>query len=175
VLIKEVYPSGPLGKAGIKSGEVIQSVDGAPVDDMQSLNYRTATHRPGDNVRMHVATGKSGRDVTVALVLPPEIPAREATTIGGRNPLTGARVENISPVTATELQMDVMAHGVAIVSVNPSGIAANYGFQTGDIVRNINGANIDRVGELVRLLNGTSHWDMVIERDGRKLTLSVEG
>src|SRR5271156_2135673 len=92
VLIKEIYPGGPLGKAGIKSGEVVQSVDGAPVDDMQSLNYRTATHRPGDNVRMHVATGKRGRDVMVALVLPPENPAREATTIGGRNPLTGARV-----------------------------------------------------------------------------------
>jgi S1-C subfamily serine protease len=175
VLIKEVYPGGPLGKAGIKSGEIVQSVDGEPVDDMQSLNYRTATHRAGDSVRMHVAAGKGGRDVMVTLTLPPENPAREATTIVGRNPLTGARVENISPLTATELQMDVMAHGVAIVSVNPNGIAANYGFQTGDIVRNVNGANIERVGELVRCLNGANRWDMVVERDGRKLTLSVEG
>jgi len=53
--------------------------------------------------------------------------AFEAATIGGRNPLTGARVENISPAAATELQMDVMAKGVAIVAVNASGIAANQG------------------------------------------------
>jgi len=174
VLIKDVYPGGPLSRAGVKSGEVVQSVDGVAVDDMQSLNYRTATHRPGDNVKMHVAQGKAARDVNVTLALPPETPPRDTTTIGGRNPLTGARVMNISPASATELQMDVMAKGVAILSVNPSGIAANYGFQRGDIVRAINGNAIDRVGELVRVLNGTNQWDMVIERGGRRLTLSVQ-
>jgi len=175
VLIKDVYPGGPLSRAGIKSGEVVQSVDGIAVDDMQSLNYRTATHRVGDSVKMHVAAGKTARDVTVTLALPPENPPRETTTIAGRNPLTGARVLNISPAAATELQMDVMAKGVAIISVNPNGIAANYGFQPGDIVRTINGVNINRVGELVRVLNATNQWDMVIERGGRKLTLSVQG
>jgi serine protease Do len=175
VLIKDIYPGGPLSRAGIKSGEVVQSVDGVAVDDMQSLNYRTATHRPGDNVKMHVASGKTARDVTVTVALPPENPPRETATIGGRNPLTGARVLNISPAAATELQMDVMAKGVAIISVNPNGIAANYGFQPGDIVRSINGVNINRVGELVRSLNNANQWDMVIERGGRKLTLSVQG
>jgi serine protease Do len=175
VLIKDVYPGGPLAQAGVKSGEVVQSVDGTAVDDMQSLNYRTATHRAGDSVKMHVAAGKAGRDVTVRLALPPETPPREAATIGGRNPLTGARVENISPATATELQIDLLAKGVAIVSVNASGIAANYGFQQGDIVCSINGAAINRVGDLVRILNASNRWDMVVERGGRKLTLSVEG
>jgi serine protease Do len=68
-----------------------------------------------------------------------------------------------------------MSKGVAIMSVNSTGIAANYGFQAGDIVRNINGAPINRVGELMHVLNGTNHWDMVVERDGRRLTLSVDG
>jgi serine protease Do len=175
VLIKDVYPGGPLAKAGIKEGEVVQSVDGVPVDDMQSLNYRTATHRAGESVRMHVLAGKAARDVTVTLALPPESPPKEIVTIAGRNPLTGARVENLSPAAATELQMDVMAKGVVIIGVNPSGIAANYGFQPGDIVRSINGASINRSGELVRALNGTNQWDMVIERGGRRLTLSVQG
>jgi len=175
VLIKDVYPGGPLSRAGIKSGDVVQSVDGAAVDDMQSLNYRTATHRPGDNVKMHLVSGKVGRDVTVTLALPPENPPRETTTIAGRNPLTGARVINVSPAAAIEMQMDVMAKGVVITAVNSNGIAANYGFQPGDIVRSVNGVNITRVGELVRTLNGVNQWDLVIERGGRKLTLSVQG
>ncbi|HEU0097072.1 MAG TPA: PDZ domain-containing protein, partial [Rhizomicrobium sp.] len=120
-------------------------------------------------------SGKQSRDVTVTLALPPESPPREATTIGGRNPLTGARVENVSPATAIELQMDVMARGVAIVSPGANGFAARYGFQPGDIISSINGAKINRVGELVRTLNGANHWDMVIERAGRKLTLQVDG
>src|SRR6185312_9756956 len=104
----------------------------------------TATHRAGDTVKMHIAAGKQGRDVTVTLALPPENPPREATTIAGRNPLTGAKVENVSP--------------------GNNGFAARYGFQPGDIIRSINGATINRVGELVRVLNAANHWDMVIER-----------
>ena len=49
VLIKDVYPGGPLANAGVQSGDVVPAVDGAAVDDMQSLNYRIATHKPGDS------------------------------------------------------------------------------------------------------------------------------
>ena len=97
------------------------------VDDMQSLNYRTATHQAGDSVSMHVAAGKAARDVTVTVALPPENPPREVQTIAGRNPLTGAKVENLSPAAATELQMDVMAKGVAIVAVSPNGYRRQLG------------------------------------------------
>jgi serine protease Do len=175
VLIKDVYPGGPLARAGVREGDVVQSMDGVAVDDMQSLNYRTATHRPGDAVKMRVATGRNVRDVTVTLALPPETPPRETTTIGGRNPLTGAQVANLSPALANELQTDVMARGVVILSAGNTGFAGRYGFQPGDIIRSINGASINRVGELVRILNGANSWDMVIERGGRRLTLSVDG
>ena len=173
VLIKEVYPGGPLSKAGVKSGEVVQSVDGVQVDDIQSLNYRAATHRAGDSARMLVLAGKAGRDVTVTLALPPETPPREAQTIGGRSPMTGATVENLSPAAAAELQMDAMAHGVAVVSIG-NGFATRY-FQPGDIVRSVNGSPVNRVGDLVKALNGANSWILVVERGGRRFQFSVNG
>src|SRR5581483_12465828 len=109
------------------SGDVVLAVDGAAVDDMQGLNYRIATHKPGDNVRLHVHAGGGNRDVTVRLALPPENPPRDVTTVGGRNPLTGAKVENLSPAVNTELQLDLMAHGVVVMSPGDS-IAAQQGF-----------------------------------------------
>jgi serine protease Do len=175
VLIKEVYPGGPLARAGVGSGDVVETVDGAAVDDMQSLNYRTATHRAGDTVKMRVLSNGKTREVAVVLALPPETPARDLRTVAGRNPLTGARVENVSPATATELQIDLMSKGVAIVSTENGTIAANYGFQPGDIIRSVNGQRIASVAELVRALNASSRWDLVIERGGRQLTLSVQG
>jgi serine protease Do len=175
VLIKDIYPGGPLANAGVKSGEVVLSVDGAAVDDMQSLNYRIATHKPGESVKVHVESGRAARDVSVALALPPENPPRELTTIAGRNPLTGAKVENLSPAVALELQADLLAKGVVILSVDPNSYSGNYGFQPGDIVRGVNGVSINRAGDLVRALNGANHWDLVIERGNRRMTLSVEG
>ncbi len=61
VLIKDVYPGGPLANAGVKTGEVVQSVDGAEVDDMQSLNYRIATHKPGETVKHAYRSGQERR------------------------------------------------------------------------------------------------------------------
>src|SRR5436305_6780683 len=91
VILKSVYPGGPAATAGLHTGDVVLAVDGASVDDIQGLNYRIATHRPGDTVRLHVHAGGGTRDVAVKLVLPPESPPRQVTTIGGRNPLTGAK------------------------------------------------------------------------------------
>jgi Do/DeqQ family serine protease len=51
VLVKSVYPGGPVAIAGLKTGDVVIAVDGAEVDDMQGLNYRIATHKPGDVVK----------------------------------------------------------------------------------------------------------------------------
>jgi Do/DeqQ family serine protease len=175
VLLRSVYPGGPAANAGLKTGDVVFSVDGQPVNDMQSLNYRIATHKPGDVVKMHVHLGKQASDVSVTLALPPENPPRDVQTIGGRNPLTGARIENLSPAVATELQLPLMARGVVLVSVAAGTPSGGYGFQPGDVVREVNGAEIRSTSELQRALSGTNHWDLVIDRGGQRLTLSVDG
>jgi len=175
VLIKDIYPGGPLAAAGVRSGEVVQSVDGNEVDDMQALSYRVATHKPGDRIRVHVAAGKSARDVTVTVALPPETPPRETQAVGGRNPLGGAKIANLSPAAALDLGLDLFSKGVAIVSVDDSSYAAAQGFQTGDIIRSVNGAEITKVGDLTRALNAASRWNVVLERGGRRATLSFAG
>jgi len=175
VLLKSVYPGGPMANAGVHTGDVVLAIDNANVDDMQSLNYHIATHKPGDAVKLRVRSGASTRDVEVKLTVPPENPPRDATTIGGRNPLTGAKVENLSPAVATELQMDLMARGVVVVTSGQS-IAAQQGFQPGDIIRAVNGSEIRSVDQLKNALaNAGGQWNMIIDRGGQRLTLSVEG
>ncbi|MBI3677677.1 MAG: Do family serine endopeptidase [Proteobacteria bacterium] len=175
VLLKSVFPKGPAANAGLKVGDVVLAIDGFSVDDMQSLNYRIATHKAGDAPSVKVASGGQVREVTVKLELPPESTPRQATTITGRNPLTGAKVENLSPAVALDLQMNANAKGVVVVSPGNS-IAAQQGFQEGDIVRSINGVTITNVSNLTAALEqANGQWDMVIERDGHMLTLSVGG
>ena len=174
VLLKTVYPGGPAARAGLKVGDVVLAIDGVTVDDMQALNYRIATHNAGDAPTMKVSSNGQAHDVPVKLALPPDIP-RQATTIGGRNPLTGARVENLSPAAALDLQLEPTETGVVVVTAGRS-IAANQGFAPGDIVRSINGQAIHNVGDLNRALTqADGHWDMTIDRGGRRLTLNVDG
>jgi len=176
VVLKNIYPGGPAAQAGLKTGDVVLSVDGADVDDMQSLNYRIATRRPGEVAHFKVSTDGRTRDVGVKLALPPENPPRASQTIGGRNPLTGARVENLSPAVATDLQMNLFAKGVVIRSVNDNTFAGRYGFQPGDVIRSVNGQPVANVGHLQKLLNDAGgHWDLVIDRAGQRLSLTVDG
>jgi serine protease Do len=176
VLLKSIYPDGPAASAGLKTGDVVLSVEGADVDDMQSLNYRIATRKPGDTVRLKIANDGHTREVSVKLGLPPESPRRESQTVGGRNPLTGARVENLSPAVAVDLQMNLFAKGVVIRGISPNTISSQYGFQPGDVVRSVNGQSVGSVGQLRRLLDSAGrHWDLVIDRGGQRLSLTVDG
>ena len=175
VLIKDVYPGGPLANAGVKSGDVVQAVNGTPVNDVQALNYRIATHAPGARVRVAVASGKATRDVMATVALPPENPPRETQTIAGRNPLSGAKVENLSPAVALDLGADLFAKGIAVTKVPDNSLAAAQGFRPGDIIRGINGVEVDSTGELVRALNAATRWQVTLERGGRRITASFAG
>jgi serine protease Do len=176
VLIKSVYPGGPAANAGIRSGDVVLSVDDSDVDDMQSLNYRIATHRPGEVVKLAVLAAGQKRAVSATLALPPENPPRDVTVISGRNPLAGAKVENLSPAVASDLQLGFSAKGVVLVSIADNTFSSNYGFQPGDVIRSVNGADIRAVVDLKRALaTANDHWDLVIERGDQRLTLSVSG
>jgi serine protease Do len=175
VLLKSVYPGGPAANAGLHTGDVIFSVDGQPVDDMQSLNYRIATKKPGEKVKLHVHLGRKPADIEAALALPPENPPRELQPVGGRNPLTGSKIENLSPAVATELQMPLMANGAVIVSVTPGTPSGGYGFQPGDIVRGVNGATIHNVRDLQKALAGATAWSLIVDRGNQRMTLNVQG
>ncbi|TSB18716.1 PDZ domain-containing protein, partial [Streptomyces benahoarensis] len=62
-----VTPGGPGAKAGIKGGDVITRLDGAPVHGGEELIVKIRSHRPGDTLTLTLRRG--GKDRTVRLTL----------------------------------------------------------------------------------------------------------
>jgi Do/DeqQ family serine protease len=172
VLIAQVHPRSPAAQAGIRRGDVVISLDGFDVGDSNALRYRVATRRPGDTISVRYWRDGMVQTVSLRVALPPD-DARKETTIGGANPMQGARVANITPALADEMQMDMMAAGVVVLAIADASQAERFGFEQGDIIRQINGARIETVAQLRRALDGADGWEIALQRGSRTLTLAV--
>lgn len=62
-----VNPGGAGAKAGIKGGDVVTAVDGAPVHSAQELIVKIRSHRPEDRLALTVERDGKGREVTLVL------------------------------------------------------------------------------------------------------------
>jgi serine protease Do len=172
VLIAQVHPQSPAARAGIRRGDVVVAVDGFEVADSNALRYRVATRRPGDMVSVRYWRDGAVQTVPLSVALPPD-DSRNETTIAGANPMQGARVANITPALADEMQMDLMASGVVVVAIAGASPADRFGFEQGDVIRQINGARIQTVAELRRALDSADAWQIALQRGDRLLNLAV--
>ncbi len=168
-LVADVWPGGAAADAGLRQGDVIVSVDGLPVVDAAGVTYAMSNHRPGEAVRLGIRRGRAQQQATLRAEPPPATPARDQRTIGGRNPLAGATVVNLSPAVADELGLDLFQAGVLVT--NPGrDVAVQAGFRGGDIIRAVNGRRVESVRDLVTALESGARWEVTIQRGDRTVT-----
>ena len=174
-LIAEVYAGGPAARAGLRQGDLIIAADGLPVEDEGVLNYRVATHKPGEAIQLTVKAGRSERKVEVRLETPPGAGSRDDRLLTGRQPLSGATVVTLSPAVAEEYGLDPGLNGVMIVKL-ADGLAARQGFQPGDIIRQVNGQAITSTAGLAASLARPQGggWRITLERKGERITVDFE-
>ena len=176
VLIDEVYASGPADRAGIRVGDVVLLVKERPVDDPDSLDYRIATAPVGGAVAVKLSRRGEERTVSLRVEAPPEEPLRETTRLGGRHPLTGATVANMSPALAEELSEGRYRPGVAILELYSGSPAKRLGFRIGDRILEVNGQPVTSVATLKKTTNQRrKRWRIAFRRGGKTLNLVIGG
>jgi Do/DeqQ family serine protease len=174
-LVASVAPNSPAASAGLKPGDLIVSVDGQDVEDPNAFDYRFATKPLGGNARLGVVRGGREQTVTVGLQVAPETP-RDEIVLRSRSPFSGAKVANLSPALADELQVRNVEEGVVIVDVDSGSYASNLGFQRGDVIQEVNGERISRTHDLERLTKTPNRaWRIVIVRNGQKISAVFGG
>jgi serine protease Do len=176
VAVLTLYPGGAADQGGIKTGDLIAKVDGHEIASHRELNFRIATHKPGEQASIEVLRHGQPVTLTVKLDRAPETPPRREQVLAGAHPLDGVTAGNLSPALAEELGVDAFLTGAVLTKVPQRSLAAKYGFRPGDGIESVNGEKIDDVAELIRALNGgrTRGFEMVIRRGERLLNLVVQ-
>ena len=147
-LVAEPQAGSPAAKAGIQSGDVITSVDGSDVHDARELARRIGTMAPGVTVKLGLI--HQGEDKTVSLTLGTlpnekqaantapsqrEVPDSDIPKLG----LTLAPASKVSGGNGT---------GVVVTAVSDGGVAAEHGFQVGDIILDVGGKIVTTPAEV---------------------------
>ncbi|MEQ8826115.1 MAG: Do family serine endopeptidase [Filomicrobium sp.] len=174
-VIMRVYDKGPAARAGLEPGDIIIGVDGFDVNDARSVNYRLTTRGVGKRSRLRILRDGQEQVVRVRLTKPPRARKSDFSNLSGSHPLDGARVANILPTLAENMQLDA-EEGVVVVSVRRRSVAARLGFRVGDVIVKVGRRDISNLRDLTPLLERRRRvWEMTVNRGGRSLELRVPG
>ena len=167
-LVSSVVSDGPAAKAGLKAGDVVLAMNKLPIEHVDALGYRLATQQIGSVANFSVLSGGGRKDLKITLARAPEGSSATQVSIDGRSPFAGTKVAALSPRLAQQLGMPTESTGVTIVDIKPNSPAAEYGFRPRDIVREVNGVEIDTAEKLKEAASQqTRWWRFTVERDGQ--------
>jgi Do/DeqQ family serine protease len=174
-LVAGVSNNSPAARAGIKTGDVIVSIEELVVEDQNGFDYRFGTRPLGGQARIGLIRGGQEITVVVALQSAPDGP-REELVIRSRSPLSGAKVGNLSPALAEELRLDPSAEGVVVLELGKGSIAQRLGFKRGDVVLAINDKRVSSSKDLEKATRDPARfWEITILRGGRQVTAQFPG
>jgi S1-C subfamily serine protease len=174
-LVATVAQGSAAARGGLRTGDLIISIDGQAVDDSNDFDYRFATKALGGTARLGIVRG--GRETTANVILEtaPES-AHDELVIGARSPFTGVKVSSISPALADELRLDPSAEGVVVLDVSNGSLAQTFGFRKGDIVLTVNNQKIANPRDLERATAQQSRvWRITIRRGGQQMSVVLSG
>ncbi|HLH97268.1 MAG TPA: Do family serine endopeptidase [Xanthobacteraceae bacterium] len=146
-LVAEPQSGSPAAKAGVKSGDVIVSVDGKDVKDARELSQKIATMSPGTSVELGII--RDGKDQTINVTLAQMQNERQAQAdTGEQDHATPHLGLSLAPARETGANRE----GVVVTAVDPNGPAADHGIQAGDVILNVGGAAVSTPNDVRKQL-----------------------
>jgi serine protease Do len=135
----------PAAKAGLKSGDVIESVNGTPINDAKELSRKIAGLKPGTAVKLaYLRNGKNDVATVELGTLPTD--AKVASRSSDDDATGGQPRLGLSLAPAGDVGLG--GDGVAVMEVDPSGPAAAKGIEQGDVILDVAGTSVSKPSDV---------------------------
>jgi serine protease Do len=151
-LVSEPQANSPAQKAGIEAGDVIISVDGKAVKDARDLAKKIGAMAPKASVKLTVLHKGAEKAVTLTLG---EMPNTKEARAGSEGGDSGADLGKLGLTLAPAARVaGAGTEGVVVTGVDSTGVAADHGFSTGDVILEIAGKSVSTPADVRDVVAG---------------------
>jgi len=180
VMLSDVTPDGPADKAGLKSGDIVLSLNGKTMENARQLDVNLYRYKLGDKVSVQVLRGDEKLTFPVAVSERDDDPQRFADMVDP--------VKNIVPQlgilgiaidkNVTQLLPD-LRRSIGVVVAARAGESPYSGdtLNLGDVIYEVNGTPVSSVDALRSTLDKLKETDplaLLVERDGRLMYITMQ-
>jgi len=175
VIIAQVERGSPAADAGLRPGDVVQEMDGNPIESYSAFRNAIAALRPGATVQLLVwRDGKTSEQTVTLGERPaergqagqqPQQQAPQRTPQETRQSL-GIEVQNLTRNLAQRFGYQP-GEGVIVSSVTPEGPADTAGIRPGDLIVSVNRqpvASVERFAAAIRAARKSGQALLLIRR-----------
>jgi C-terminal processing protease CtpA/Prc len=192
VLVSDVAEQSPAAEAGMEAEDLILSVDGKPVPHTTALIDAIRSKEPGEKIS--IVALRSGQEISLEAALAeqplswarprPHRPDFERRLLDGKHPSNivlpqrfrlGVRVAPLEKGLARYFESQP-GKGVLVLHVMLASPAADAGIEPGDVILEINDAQVASPGDLRQALREAEdqHVRLVVLRDGEREQLEAQ-
>jgi len=177
VIVSDVLPGSPAGARGMRTGDILVSIDGQPADNVPSVNYLFRLRDSNEEVQLVVLRGTTQQTFSVPAV---EVKSELDDVSGMADPEKNL----VAPLGILGIEIDQriasMARGLRdpygiIVAARAAGATIEVPLAPGDVIRDLNGKQMNTLETLRSTLRGLRPGAPVtlqLQRDGRLMYLT---
>jgi C-terminal processing protease CtpA/Prc len=164
LLVEEVVPNSPAGKAGLKKGDLIATMDGHPVDEPNDLMEAIGNKSVGEELALQVEREGKTLDLKLKLAARPAGMDQPPPPPPSQVAFLGASVEEV-------------VGGIRVREVAKDSPADKAGLAVGDPIVEIDGKPVATVRQFLDALRPAKPDQMVkftVDQDGLRKTLEIK-
>ena len=156
-LVSSVTPDSPAARSGLETGDVVRTLNGAPIGEPRDLSRAVADIDPGESVTLGIVRGGEERTLTAQVGELPrgdQVAGAEPGPPGGEGGegALGLTLAPVTPGAREKFGLEEDVEGAVVVNVNPGSPAAEQGFEPGDVITRANREPIGQPSDLVRAI-----------------------
>jgi serine protease Do len=151
-LVTDVTPDSPGAKAGLKTGDVITSLNGKPVNDSGELQMKVGQNTPGTTINLEVSRGGKTVSVPVTLSSMNGSGKEEVAQSGNGKGRWGLGLADLTPELRQQIQAPENVTGAVVENVRSGSPADDAGLQQGDVIVSVNRKPVRSASDVAQAL-----------------------